>query len=394
MAKILFITLLSLLPLLALSQKSGKSGQSLNNCTGGINIFEDGDYQLQFTGKKSSDKGVEAYPSLSKINDENAIWVTFIAPKNGDLTFTASKKTGYVQMVIFEQYQKDICGEIAEGSAEIKRLHTGTESSIVGLDYSIEGGIMYSLTMKEGRKYQLLFATESEVKDKLYLQWRFVVGGKDQPKQKAESQVVDRRNDDFAPTFKILVRDKETKDPIIANVTIEGNKSLAGMYMGSDLMFNVERNSTVIIKCNAEGYFLNDIEEDASSFDDQEVLVELERISAGRSMSLEEIEFIPGTSNVTLASEPKLRRLKDFLALNSELSVEIQGHVFALGDNSHAAQKVSEARAKRVMKYLIQNGIDKSRLSAVGYGNTQPIYEKPQFFYEEQANRRVEIVVK
>jgi outer membrane protein OmpA-like peptidoglycan-associated protein len=394
MAKILFITLLSLLPLLALSQKPGKTAHSLNTCTGGINIFEDGDFQLQFTGKKASDNGVEAYPSLEKINDENVIWVTFIAPKNGDLTFTASKKTGYVQMVIFEQYQKDICGEIADGSAEIKRVHTGMESSIVGLDYSVEGGIMYSLTMKEGRKYQLLFATESEAKDKLYLQWRFVVGGKDQPQAKAESQVVDRRNDDFAPTFKISVRDKETNDPIIASITIEGNKSLAGMYMGSDFMFNVERNSTIVIKCNAEGYFFDDIEEEASSFDDQEVIVELERISAGRSMSLEEIEFVPGTSNVTLASEPKLRRLKDFLALNSELNVEIQGHVFAVGDNSHAAQKVSEARAKRVMKYLIQNGIDKSRLTAVGYGNTQPIYEKPQFFYEEQANRRVEIVVK
>lgn len=361
---------------------------------GGINIFEDGDYQLQFTGKKPNDNAVEAYPSLSKINSENLIWVTYIAPKTGDLTFTASKKKGFVQMVIFEQDQKDICGEIAEGSAEIKRLHIGKESSMVGLDYSVEGGVMYALPMKEGRKYHMLFATESEVKDKLYLQWRFVVGGKDQPKAEVESQIVDRRNDDFAPTFKILVRDKETKDPIIANITIEGNKSLAGMYMGSDFLFNVGRNSTVTIKCNAEGYFLNDIEEEASSFDDQEIVVELERVSAGRSMSLEEIEFVPGTSNVTLASEPKLRRLKDFLALNSELNVEIQGHVFAVGDNSHAAQKVSEARAKRVMKYLIQNGIDKSRMTAVGYGNTQPIYEKPQFFYEEQANRRVEIVVK
>ncbi|MDG1330768.1 MAG: OmpA family protein [Crocinitomicaceae bacterium] len=394
MAKILFIIILFLLSPYAHSQNQGKSAHSLNNCTGGINIFEDGDFVLQFTGKKPNDKGVEAYPSLSKVNSENLIWITYIAPKNGDLTFTASKKKGFVQMVIFEQDQKDICGEIAEGSAEIKRLHVGKESSMVGLDYSIEGGIMYSLSMKEGHKYQVLFATDSEMKDKLYLQWRFIVGGKDQPQAKAESQIVDRRNDDFAPTFKIIVRDKETQDPIIANITIEGNKALAGMYMGSDFMFNVERNSKVTIKCNAEGYFLNDLEEDASSFDDQEIVLELERISAGRSMSLEEIEFVPGTSNVTAASEPKLRRLKDFLALNSTLNVEIQGHVFAVGDNSHAAQKVSEARAKRVMKYLIQNGIDKSRLSAVGYGNTKPIYEKPKFFYEEQANRRVEIVVK
>ena len=394
MAKILFITFLFLLTPYAFSQKSVKNSHSLNSCTGGINIFEDGDFQLQFTGKKPNDNAVDAYPSLAKINSENLIWVTYIAPKNGDLTFTASKKKGFVQMVIFEQAENDICGEISEGSAEIKRLHVGKESSMVGLDYSVEGGIMYSLSMKEDHKYQILFATESEMKDKLYLQWRFLVGGKNQPQAKAESQIVDRRNDDFAPTFKIIVRDKETKDPIIANITIEGNKSLAGMYMGSDFMFNVERNSEVTIKCNAEGYFLNDLVEEVSSFDDQEIVLELERISAGKSMSLEEIEFVPGTSNITSASEPKLRRLKDFLALNASLEVEIQGHVFAIGDNSHAAQKVSEARAKRVMKYLIENGIDKSRLTAVGYGNTKPIYEEPKFFYEEQANRRVEIVVK
>jgi outer membrane protein OmpA-like peptidoglycan-associated protein len=390
MTKILFILVLLLLSSYAFSQKGGKNSGSLNLCSGGINIFEDGDFELQFTGKKSDDRAVDAYPSLAEINSENLIWITFIAPKTGDLTFTASKKSGFVQMVIFEQDQKDMCGEISQGIAEIKRLHIEKESSMVGLDYNVDGGIMYSLPMKEGQKYQLLFATESELKDKLYLQWRFMVGGK---KVESESQVVDRRNDDFAPTFKISVRDKETKEPIIASISIEGNRTLAGMYVGSDFIFNVDRNSKLTIKCDAEGYFLNDLEEDATSFEDQEIILELEHISAGRSMQIEEIEFVPGTSKVTLASEPKLRRLKDFLALNASLNVEIQGHVFAIGDNSHAAQKVSEARAKRVMKYLIENGIEKDRMTAVGHGNTHPIYAEPQFFYEEQANRRVEVVV-
>ena len=57
-------------------------------------------------------------------------------------------------------------------------------------------------------------------------------------------------------------------------------------------------------------------------------------------------------------------------------------------------ERISEARAKRVMMYLIDNGIDRSRLEAVGYGNTRPIFPEPKFFYEEQANRRVEILVK
>jgi outer membrane protein OmpA-like peptidoglycan-associated protein len=46
------------------------------------------------------------------------------------------------------------------------------------------------------------------------------------------------------------------------------------------------------------------------------------------------------------------------------------------------------------MNYLATNGIDKTRMEAIGYGNTKPIYPNPKFAYEEQANRRVEIVIK
>ena len=51
-------------------------------------------------------------------------------------------------------------------------------------------------------------------------------------------------------------------------------------------------------------------------------------------------------------------------------------------------------RAKQVRKYLIYNGIHPSRMTAEGYGNTKPIFPNPKQAYEEQANRRVEILIK
>jgi outer membrane protein OmpA-like peptidoglycan-associated protein len=93
-------------------------------------------------------------------------------------------------------------------------------------------------------------------------------------------------------------------------------------------------------------------------------------------------------------SEGKLNRLKDFMASNAEINIEIQGHVYMVGENSVSAQKLSEARAKRVLIYLADHGIDRNRMIAVGYGNTKPIYPNAKLAYEEQANRRVEIVVK
>jgi outer membrane protein OmpA-like peptidoglycan-associated protein len=119
----------------------------------------------------------------------------------------------------------------------------------------------------------------------------------------------------------------------------------------------------------------------------------MEPLGEGKSMQIDEIEFVPGSSEFLSTAEPKLRRLKDFLALNASVKVEIQGHVHATGENTFAAQKLSEARAKRVLNYLVENGISKDRLTAVGFGNTKPIYPEAKFAYEEQANRRVEIKV-
>jgi outer membrane protein OmpA-like peptidoglycan-associated protein len=46
------------------------------------------------------------------------------------------------------------------------------------------------------------------------------------------------------------------------------------------------------------------------------------------------------------------------------------------------------------MQYLVDNGIAKERMTAVGYGNTRPVYANPKLASEEQANRRVEILIR
>ncbi|MDB4075588.1 OmpA family protein [Crocinitomicaceae bacterium] len=174
---------------------------------------------------------------------------------------------------------------------------------------------------------------------------------------------------------------------------LKDKKGIQGLYTGSDFFFSLSRRVDLKIQCDSEGYFFHDSIYEITGSEDVEISISMDPVASGKSIQIEEIEFIPGTTKIMVSSEPKLRRLKDFLALNSELHIEIQGHVFAIGDNSFAAQKVSEARAKRVMKFLIENGIDKKRLKSVGYGNTRPVYEKPVRVYQEQANRRVEIVV-
>ena len=389
MNKLIILSLLSLVSFGAQSQLFNNHSEiSVNECTGGANIFNNGEYTLQFTGEKS-ETSIDSYPSLEKINSENQVWVSFIASETGVLNLEAAIKNGFLQMVIFKQLENSICSEIERGISEIERLSISTENSSIGLNKELSESVMYPISLEVGEKINILFTTGEKSTSKINLNWNF------EPEviSELESKSLDRRTDDFAPTFVITVRDLATNNPLIANISIEDAKTLNGLYYASDLFLNIGRRCDMKIKCDVEGYFFKDSIVKATAFDDQEIVFYLQKISTGQSIKIEDIEFKPGSSEITASSEPKLRRLKDFLLLNSDITIEIQGHVFAIGDNSFAGQKVSEARAKRIRKHLIEHGVDKARLRAKGYGNSQPVFEEPKFSYEEQANRRVEILV-
>ena len=68
----------------------------------------------------------------------------------------------------------------------------------------------------------------------------------------------------------------------------------------------------------------------------------------------------------------ELERVHKLMTENPGLRIEISGHTDTQGSASYN-QQLSENRAKAVVDYLITAGIDKSRLTYKGYGETQPI---------------------
>jgi outer membrane protein OmpA-like peptidoglycan-associated protein len=54
------------------------------------------------------------------------------------------------------------------------------------------------------------------------------------------------------------------------------------------------------------------------------------------------------------------------------MKLEIRGHTDHIGEEA-ANQLLSEARAKSVLNYLVSRGIDPSRLTSKGFGETQPV---------------------
>ena len=85
-----------------------------------------------------------------------------------------------------------------------------------------------------------------------------------------------------------------------------------------------------------------------------------------------------------------LNSLARFLKENSSIKLEIDGHTDSDGDDA-SNQKLSEARAESVRQQLVLMGIDASRLTTRGFGESKPIGDNTS--PEGKANnRRVEFV--
>ncbi len=88
-------------------------------------------------------------------------------------------------------------------------------------------------------------------------------------------------------------------------------------------------------------------------------------------------------------SAPVLQSIVTVMQGDPALKIEIGGHTDNVGTAVYN-QKLSQARAASVMAWLSANGVAPGRLSAVGYGLTQPVADNES--EEGRAkNRRVEI---
>ena len=102
------------------------------------------------------------------------------------------------------------------------------------------------------------------------------------------------------------------------------------------------------------------------------------------------INFKTGKSDIKPESQKIIDQIADMLKTNSALKISIEGHTDNAG-NATSNKTLSENRAKSVMNALIVKGINKSRLTAKGWGQTKPIADN-KTEDSKAKNRRVEIV--
>jgi len=108
---------------------------------------------------------------------------------------------------------------------------------------------------------------------------------------------------------------------------------------------------------------------------------------AGKSIRLN-LNFFPGESRLLPSAFPFLAELELFLKDNPEINIEIIGHVCCSNN-----LELSVDRAFEVYDQLVSKGINPTRLSYKGMGNTRPLVEEDTD-KDKEINRRVEIKLK
>lgn len=119
---------------------------------------------------------------------------------------------------------------------------------------------------------------------------------------------------------------------------------------------------------------------------------EVTRVGEGIKITFDSgLLFAVNQSTLSSAAQANLDDLANTLIKYDDTEVLIEGHTDADGSDE-LNQRLSEERAKSVDRYLIQKGLKPSRMTTVGYGESQPIADNASAEGKSK-NRRVEIAI-
>jgi len=115
------------------------------------------------------------------------------------------------------------------------------------------------------------------------------------------------------------------------------------------------------------------------------------KFEPARHYRLDNVHFDFDKATLRPDSYEQLKELLEYLQRHEEIKIEIAGHTDNIGTNEHNL-KLSQDRANTIRNYLIGKGIKAIRLTAKGYGASEPVADNST---EEgrQLNRRTEVKI-
>ena len=103
-----------------------------------------------------------------------------------------------------------------------------------------------------------------------------------------------------------------------------------------------------------------------------DTLMYLDKIIIDKAIVLENIYYEFAKWDITPEAAQELDKLIDILIDNPEISIELSSHTDSV-DTEAYNMRLSQRRAESAVNYIIQAGIDPTRIIAKGYGESRPI---------------------
>ncbi len=120
-------------------------------------------------------------------------------------------------------------------------------------------------------------------------------------------------------------------------------------------------------------------------------ILETRQSARGLIVSLPDILFKSDKATIEPNAVEVLSRVAGILQVVPELHIQVEGHTDSVGVSEYNSY-LSDGRANVVKEYLVGAGIPASRVSAAGFGETQPVAPNDTREGRER-NRRVELVI-
>ena len=162
----------------------------------------------------------------------------------------------------------------------------------------------------------------------------------------------------------------EAKLRLVGN---DGTNSKLTVRRDGTFKVKINKDAKYVILASARGYLNQSATlhtydlKDSKTYEQNFTLAPI-----SKPVTMENIFYEFGKWDLTPSSEAGLNALVKMLNDNPNITIELAAHTDFVGD-SISNKTLSEKRAESVVNYLIKSGIDKERLTPVGYGESKPV---------------------
>ncbi|MCM1489732.1 MAG: OmpA family protein [Muribaculum sp.] len=181
------------------------------------------------------------------------------------------------------------------------------------------------------------------------------------------------------PDLKISIAgwvvDKDDEPVPNAIIRIVGNDGSNQKEVARDdgsFKFNLQRGVKYVMLAGAKGYLNQKVEfESDSAEEDAEYGIDFILASISKPSVVENIFYDFDKASLRPESKEALDEIAVMLEDNPNVSIEMSAHTDRKGSEEYNID-LSDRRAKSVVDYLVEKGINPSRLTWVGYGKSRP----------------------